>query len=41
MTRIVRAAPGDRVGWQRQRAWMLVFSSLEMTYSCGPSAMPW
>src|SRR5215216_935273 len=33
--------PGGRVRWQRQRAWMEVFSSAEMTYSPGPSASPW
>src|SRR5215211_1984345 len=33
--------PGGRVGWQRQRAWMEVFSSAEMTYSPEPNAWPW
>jgi hypothetical protein len=36
----MRAWPGGRVGWQRQRAWMLVFSSAEMTNSSAPSARP-
>ena len=27
----VRDAPGGSVGWQRQRAWMEVFSSEEIT----------
>ncbi|MFJ8856416.1 hypothetical protein [Streptomyces sp. NPDC102437] len=40
MTRIARACPGARVGWQRQRAWMEVFSSALMTYSSGPSGSP-
>ena len=32
--------PGARVGWQRQRAWMEVFSSALMTYSSSPSGSP-
>jgi hypothetical protein len=39
-TRLARPLPGGRVGWQRQRAWMAGFSSLEMTYSSGPSGFP-
>src|SRR5215217_6529826 len=38
---MVRATPGGRVGWQRQRAWMEVFSSAEMTNSPGSSRRPW
>src|SRR6266511_3052205 len=38
---MVRALPGGRVGWQRQRAWILVFSSAHSTYSSGPSGRPW
>jgi hypothetical protein len=30
-TRIILALPGGRVGWQRQRAWMEVFSSEQST----------
>ncbi|WP_338785683.1 hypothetical protein [Streptomyces sp. DG1A-41] len=40
MTRIARAWPGARVGWQRQRAWTEVFSSALMTYSSSPSGRP-
>src|SRR4029453_9084055 len=29
-----------RVGWQRRRAWMLVFSSVHSTYSPGPMGWP-
>jgi hypothetical protein len=32
--------PGGSVGWQRQRAWMEVFSSALMTYSSSPSGTP-
>lgn len=32
--------PGARVGWQRQRAWMEVFSSALITYSSSPSCSP-
>ena len=35
----MRETPGGRVGWQRQRAWMGVFSS-EITYSSSPSGWP-
>ena len=38
--RIIRAVPGGRLGWQRHRAWMLVFSSLEITNSRGPNFRP-
>src|SRR5918995_4806544 len=38
---MVRATPGGRVGWQRQRAWMEVFSSAETTNSPGSSRRPW
>src|SRR5215216_4338563 len=38
--RIARAAPGGSVGWQRQRAWIEVFSSALTTYSSSPSAWP-
>lgn len=31
--------PGGRLGWQRQRAWMEAFSSVEITYS-GLSGLP-
>ena len=30
------ATPGPSVGWQRQRAWMEVFSSADITLSFGP-----
>src|SRR5215211_411593 len=40
-TRITRATAGGRVGWQRQRAWMEVFSSAEMMNSSGSSRRPW
>jgi hypothetical protein len=36
-TRFIRACPGAKLGWQRQRAWMEVFSSLQITYSREPS----
>ena len=36
----MRARPGGRVGWQRQRAWMEVFSSALMTYSLSLSGAP-
>ncbi|OIJ88470.1 hypothetical protein BIV24_21450 [Streptomyces colonosanans] len=39
-TRIALARPGARVGWQRQRAWMEVFSSALITYSSSPSGTP-
>ncbi|MGH7383501.1 MAG: hypothetical protein ACREKR_14990 [Candidatus Methylomirabilales bacterium] len=29
----MRALPGGRLGWQRHRAWIEVFSSAEMTNS--------
>src|SRR5918994_1700218 len=35
-----RAWPGGRVGWQRQRAWMEVFSSAQTTRSPGPNGRP-
>jgi hypothetical protein len=35
-----RDLPGGSVGWQRHLAWMLVFSSAEMTNSSSPSACP-
>src|SRR5215216_3110634 len=38
---MVRATPGGRVGWQRQRAWMEVFSSAEMTNSPGSKRRLW
>jgi hypothetical protein len=38
--RILRDVPGGRVGWQRQRAWIEVFSSEEITYSSSPSGLP-
>lgn len=31
--RMARDAPAGRLGWQRQRAWIEVFSSAEITYS--------
>jgi hypothetical protein len=34
------AQAGGRVGWRRQRAWIEVFSSAEMTNSSGPSRSP-
>src|SRR6266545_6935171 len=37
---MARDTPADRVGWQRQRAWMEVFSSAEMTYSSPSSGAP-
>src|SRR4029453_16942295 len=37
---MTRALPGGRVAWQRQRAWIEVFSSAEMTYSPTPSSAP-
>ncbi|MFE7795606.1 hypothetical protein [Streptomyces sp. NPDC057460] len=37
MTHIALAWPGARVGWQRHRAWMEVFSSALITYSSSPS----
>src|SRR5829696_2043887 len=40
-TRITLATAGARVGWQRQRAWMEVFSSAEITNSPGSSRRPW
>ena len=40
LTRIIRALPGGRLGWQRHRAWIEVFSSLEITNSRGPSVRP-
>ncbi len=33
---MARALPGGRVGWQRQRAWIEVFSSAQMTKSFSP-----
>ena len=39
-TRIALATAGGRVGWQRQRAWMEVFSSAEMTNSPGAKRRP-
>src|SRR4029450_618341 len=38
---MVRATPGGRVAWQRQRSWMEVFSSAEMTNSPGSKRRPW
>ncbi|MFF7791268.1 hypothetical protein [Streptomyces sp. NPDC007991] len=38
--RIARACPGVRAGRQRQRAWMDIFSSLEMTCSSPLSGSP-
>lgn len=35
--RIVRETPGVKVGWQRRRAWIEVFSSEEITYSSSRS----
>src|SRR5919201_92567 len=40
-TRITLATAGGRVGWQRQRAWIEVFSSAETTNSPGSSRRPW
>src|SRR5215218_1320656 len=40
-TRITLAAAGGRVGWQRQRAWIEVFSSAETTNSPGSSRRSW
>ena len=37
---MARAWPGARVGWQRQRAWMEVFSSAQTTKSPGPNGRP-
>src|SRR5215831_6465738 len=37
--RIARALPGGKVGWQRQRAWIEVFSSAQITYSLSPSGL--
>src|ERR1035437_2594861 len=36
----MRATPGARVGWQRQRAWIEGLASLEITYSSSPSGSP-
>src|SRR5215218_3001929 len=40
-TRIALAAAGGSVRWQRQRAWMEVFSSAETTNSPGSKRRPW
>ena len=37
---IARDRDARSVGWQRQRAWIEVFSSAEMTYSLGRSRLP-
>ncbi len=39
-TRIIRAFPGGRVGWQRHRAWIEVFSSAQTTNSFSPRGSP-
>ena len=35
-----RALPGGRVGWQRQRTWIDVFSSAQITKSLPPKGWP-
>ena len=37
---MARALPGGRVGWQRQRAWIEVFSSAQITKSFSPRGSP-
>src|SRR6266542_928582 len=39
-TRMARDTPAGRLGWHRHRAWMLVFSSAEITYSSFASGDP-
>jgi len=37
---VERDTPGGKVGWQRQGAWIEVFSSAEITYSSPPNGLP-